>query len=224
MSFRATSVLSVLAAVLVVSAAHAQTTSTSDTLQDLVQTNGSLAIGDKVFNNFDFFASGLTGFDPSQIRVTASFSNGNYFLTWDGKMSLVSGGSATSDLLLGYTVTATDGAIDELDASFTGSAQPTGGSFLALDETVRDTQGVVLGTMHLDANHTSATLNIDPAQTSLNITKDLGFGIIDGGFVTVSEISQSIHQVVPEANSVILFGTGLALLGIVSIRRQRRSC
>src|ERR1700693_1278488 len=98
MSFRATSVLSVLAAVLVVSAVRAQDTSTSDTLQDLVQTNGSLTIGDKVFNNFDFFASGLTNFDPSQIRVTASFSNGEYFLTWAGNMSLVSGGTATSDL------------------------------------------------------------------------------------------------------------------------------
>jgi hypothetical protein len=211
MRIRGTSVLSVLAAVLVVSAAYAQT---SDNLQHLVQTNGSLAIGDKVFSNFDFFASGLTGFDPSQIRVTASFTNGNYFLTWAGNMSLVSGGTATSDLLLGYTVTATNGAIDELDASYTGSAQPSGGSFLALDETVRDSQGVVLGTMHLDANQKSATLNINPAQTSLNITKDLGFGIINGGFVTVSEIAQSIHQVVPEPASAVLFGLGLAAVAL----------
>ena len=212
--------LSFIAAFALIASVNAQT-STSDTLQDLVNTDGSLTIGDKVFDNFDFFASGLTNFDPSQIRVTASFSNGEYFLTWAGNMSLVSGGAATADLVLGYTVTALSGTIDEVDASYTGSAQPSGGAFLAIDETVRDSQGDVLGTMHLDGSHTSATLNINPAQTSLNITKDLGFGIVDGGFVTVSEISQSVHQVVPEASTSVLFGLGLFLCGMFATRCRR---
>jgi hypothetical protein len=195
--------------------------STTDNLQHLVQTNGSLAVGDKVFSNFDYFASGLTNFDPSMIRVTASFSNGTYYLTWAGNMSLVSGVTTTSDLLLGYTVTATEGAIDQLDASYTGSAQPPGNTFIAYDETVRNSQGVVLGTIHLDATHNSATLDINPAQTSLNITKDLGYGILNSGFISISEISQSIHQVVPEPASAVLFGLGIA--AVAAARRFRFS-
>ena len=220
MFFRATSLLSILAAVLVVSSVQAQQ-SVSDNLQNLVQTDGSLAIGDKVFSNFDYFASGLSNFDPSQIRVTASYLNGTYFLTWVGNMSLVSGVTTTSDLLLGYTVTATDGAIDQLDASYTGSGQPSGNTFIAYDETVRNTQGVVLGTIHLDQTHTSAILDINPAQTSLNITKDIGYGILNSGFISISEISQSVHQVVPEPASVALLGIGAAALGFV--RRNRAS-
>lgn len=215
MAFRQ-GMMSLVAALSLAAAVHAQT---SDTLQDLVNTDGSLTIGDKVFSDFDYFATGLTSFDASQIRVTASFSGGVYYLTWDGNMSLVSGGAATADLLLGYTVTAVGGAIDSLDASYTGSAQPSGGSFLAIDETVRDSSGNVLGTMHLDGNQTSTTLDINPAQTSLNVTKDIGFGIVNGGFVTVSEISQSFHQVVPESHTSILLGIGCSLIALLLVRR-----
>ncbi len=216
MSFRVTFLFSVLAAFLAVSSIRAQ--SVSDNLQHLEQTDGSLAVGDKVFSNFDFFANGLSNFDPSQIRVTASYANGTYFLTWDGNMSLVSGVTTTSDLLLGYTVTATDGAIDQLDASYTGSGQPSGNTFIAYDETVRNSQGVVLGTIHLDANNKSAILDINPAQTSLNITKDIGYGILNSGFISISEISQSVHQVVPEPASFVLLGLGAAALAFVRRR------
>ena len=220
MSFWRGTVLSAVIVVSFLSASYAQS-ATTDTLQDLVSTQGSLAIGDKVFNNFDYFPSGLTNFDASQIRVTASFSGGVYFLTFAGNMSLVSGGAATADLLLGYTVTAVNGLIDSADASYTGSAQPSGGSFLSVDETVRDSHGNVLGTMHMDGNHNSANLSIDPAQTSLNVTKDLGFGIVNGGFVTISEVTQSFHQVIPEAGTSILFGLGFSLIALLAIRRQR---
>ena len=218
--------LSVIAAGLLVSAGQA-TADTTDTLQHLVTTGGSLAIGDKVFSNFDYFASGLSNFNASQIQVTATFSGGIYYLTWAGNMSLVSGGSATADLLLNYTVTALGGLIDMIDQSYTGSAQPSGGGFLSIDETVRGSTSQIIANSHLDANDLSDpfaevgdNLFINPAQTTLHVTKDIGFGIVNGGFVTISQVSQSFHQV-PEPGTTAMLALGSALVGIAIFRRKR---
>ena len=202
---------------------------TTDTLQDLVDTAGSLSIGDKVFSDFDYFASGLTSFDASQIRVTASFSNGVYHLTWAGNMSLVSSGTASADLLLNYTVTATEGLINMIDQSYAGSAQPSGGSFLSIDETVKNSNGVVIANSHLQADdlsdpfaETGDDLYVDPAQQTLTVTKDLGFAVVNGGFVTVSQVGQSFHQV-PETSTTMMLVVGTAFLGMVMFRRKRKA-
>jgi hypothetical protein len=197
---------------------------TTDTLQDLATTNGSLTIGDKTFSNFSFFENGLTNFDPSKIQVTASVSNGVYFLTWDGNMSLVSGSgsSASADLVLKYSVTATGGLIDAIDASYTGSTQPAGGAFLAIDETAKDSNGNVVGSTHLDGQQKSDNFPINPPQSTLNVTKDISFGIVNGGFVTISEVSQSFHQVVPEPETMTMLFAGFSLLGSVVVFRRRR--
>jgi hypothetical protein len=101
------SLLALVASLSVVAAVPA---ATSDNLQDLVNTGGSLTIGDKVFNNFDYQESGLTSFDASTITVTASFQNGIYFLKFTGNMQLVSASRpASADLVLTYTVTAMTG-------------------------------------------------------------------------------------------------------------------
>ena len=195
---------------------------TTDTLADLAN-GGTLSIGDKVFNNFSFSESGLTSFDATKIQVTVSVTNGTYFLTWDGNMSLVSSnGPITADLLLGYSVTATAGSIDAIDASFTGSAQPNDSAFLSVDETARDANGNVVGSTNLDSHNRSDSFQINPPQTTLNITKDIGFAVSSSGFVTISEISQSFHQVaVPEPGTAMLLG--VSLLGGSFFLRRRRS-
>ncbi len=201
---------------------------TTDTLADLAN-GGTLSIGDKIFNNFSFQNSGLTTFDPSQITVTASFNanSGTYFLTFDGNMGLTSTGPITADLLLRYSVTATNGLINAIDSSFTGSATPHETSFLSVDETARDANGNVVGSTHVDDTNPpgshSSTFPINPPQRTLNITKDIGFAIVKGnGFVTVSEISQSFHQTqVPEPGTAMLLGVGL-LSGSFFLRRRRR--
>ena len=143
--------LATAAAVLLLAGVASAQNQTTDTLADLVTNHGSLSLGDKVFNNFTFQESGLTSFNPSNIQVTLSLVNGTYFLlTWDGNMSLTSNsGPVTADLLLGYSVTASGGLIDSIDASYTGSAQPFTGAFLAVDETARDANGNVVGSTHL---------------------------------------------------------------------------
>jgi hypothetical protein len=202
---------------------------TTDNLQNLTTTGGSLTIGDKTFSNFNFLASGLTSFDASKIQVTASFAGGTYFLTWGGNMSLVSGSGApvSADLLLNYRVTAAAGMIDRIDQQFTGSVQPTGGAFIAIDETVRDINGNLVANSHLDANDISDpsaepgdNLNLTPAQQIIDVTKDIAFGIVNGGMISVSEIRQSFHQI-PEPGTTPMLVVGLGILGFV-VRQKIR--
>ena len=205
---------------------------TSDNLQDLVDTNGSLTIGDKTFSGFAYHNSGLTSFNASNIQVTASNNGGQYFLTWQGNMSLASNsGPASADLVLNYNVTATSGLIDMLDQLYTGSAQPPGGAFLSIDETARDANGNLVGNSHLQADDLSDpfaepgdNLNINPPQNFLSVTKDIGMGFTSntGGFINISEVRQSFHQV-PEPGSIAIFLAGLAIIeGMVVLGRSRR--
>ena|ERR1017187_6843572 len=73
-----------------------QTAQASISLADLAGTPGAtLSIGDKTFSGFSYTASGLTSFDPNNIKVTATESGGIDYLTWSGNISLTSGGIAT---------------------------------------------------------------------------------------------------------------------------------
>jgi hypothetical protein len=222
-------IVSLLAAGLIASAGQA-TAQTTDNLAHLVATNGSLTIGDKVFSDFSFLATGLTSFNASQIQVTASFSGGIYYLTWAGNMSLVGTGPVSADLLLNYTVTALGGQIDMIDQLYTGSAQPVGGAFISVDETVRNSQGTLVANSHLQGDDLSDPfaevgddLIINPGESVLHVTKDIGFGILNpnGGFVTISQVSQSFHQV-PEAGTTAMLAVGAALAGVAAFRRRRK--
>ena len=174
----------------------------TDTLFDLKATGGTLTIGDKVFSAFDYAGSGLTGFDAKQIQVTASIENGVYFLVWGGAISVGSGSAALAELKLNYRVQANSGQVVTIDQSYTGSAQPRGGAFLFVDETVRTPSGSVVANSHLEVDDLSDpfaevgdNLNIDPAESILDVTKEITLQVSNGGFVSISEIRQSFHQI-----------------------------
>jgi hypothetical protein len=205
---------------------------TSATLLDLATPGGvdTLSIGDKTFSNFFFFPSGtpgLTGFDASQILVTASVdSSGVYYLTYNGSIALTTGsGGGNADLVLKYTVTANAGQIFMIDQNYTGSVQGTGNASLAVDETVRSGP-IVVANSHLQVGDLSDpfaepgdNLIIDPPLATVNVTKDIFLSNDGSGTVTISEVSQSFHQNVPDGGTTVLL-LGAALSGLGLIRRK----
>jgi hypothetical protein len=156
----------------------------------------------------------LNSFNPTNIIVTATESNGVDYLTWSGNISLVSTGIATANLLLNYIVTANRGVINMIDQSYAGS---TTNGLLSVDETAATDAfgGTVVGYSHLqigDTNDPPAepvqgdNLNVNPAQSVLYVTKAIGFGVIStsGGSVTITQVEQSFHQVIPPTLAIQL--------------------
>lgn len=205
----------------------------TDTLADLTNPNGtynSLVIGDKTFTDFGYQATQLTSFDPTQIQVTASVgSDGVYYLTWSGSVALATLSTAVADLKLDYAVMASGGVIDMIDQTYTGSAQPAGSTFLAIDETVSTGNfgGPIVGQSHLTAYdvtdppaESNDQLNIVPPQTVLFVTKDIALAAISppGGFVTISQVTQSFHQV-PEPGTELIGGLVGGLLLLLKLQR-----
>lgn len=197
------------------------------TLAGLAANGGALTIDDKTFSGFSYQDSGLTGFDPTAITVTASESGGVDYLTWSGNISFVSTGIATADLVLNYIVTANPGAINMIDQSYTLSSVNNG--LLAVDETaaIGAFGGTVVAYSDLDINTPSQTqgpnLIVNPAQSALYVTKDITLAVdsANGGLVTITQVEQSFHQV-PEPSTLLLGSLGGGLLLFLRSRRQAR--
>jgi hypothetical protein len=201
-------------------------------LANLVANNGSLSIGDKTFSGFSILGSGLTSFDPSAITVTASESGGVDYLTWSGSIGLAGGGPQIADLKLNYIVSASAGTINMIDQAYTGSA--SGSGLLAIDETVATGSfgGTVVGSSHLNnvdlsdpPAEANDLLDIIPPQALLYVTKDISLAIpnTDLTLVTISQVTQSFHQVVPEPTTVLAGALLLLPLGASTLRILRRN-
>jgi hypothetical protein len=205
-----------------------------------------LVIGDKVFSGFTATESGLTGYDPTAITVTASAAGNVDYLTWGGKISLGSIGGlgtiATADLLLNYVVTVTGGnKINEIDQQYTGNVQSGFGTF-GIAETVSTPGafGTQVASTYLNGNYTyepnltnvPVSLNssqpfISPPQPVLDVTKDIGLTVYDltysgfgdyyTGSLSVSSIQQSFHQGVPDGGTTVSL-LGIALMGCGLLR------
>jgi hypothetical protein len=213
----------------------------SASLAALNNTAGAyLTIGDKIFSGFSFQAVNLSGFNASQITVTASIGTGGVdYLTFGGNIQLAGFSFATADLLLGYSVTATHGAISMIDQRYTGGAvngsllinetatsagAPTAHSQLSVND-VSDPNTYPNGTFDVGEND---LLHIVPPQTMLNVTKDLSFTILNGAPGTISQVSvssvqQSFHQVaVPEPTTIIAGALLLLPFGASTLRILRK--
>jgi hypothetical protein len=209
-----------------------QTLQASISLEDLATTGATITIGDKTFSGFSYSSSGLVSFDPAQIYVSASESGGIDYLTWSGNISFTSSQPyASADLLLNYVVASSGPPIDMIDQAYTGSA--TGGAFLTVDETVSTGYwgGTVVGSSHLNGmipsnppTYANDVLNIVPPETLLYVTKDIGLATYSppGGYDTISQVTQSFHQV-PEPTTVISGALLLLPFGASALRILRKN-
>jgi hypothetical protein len=225
-TFNKTTILAV-AIGLVAAFQTAQASLTTSTLASL-SNGGSLSVGDKTFTGFSYVASGLTSFNAASIVVTASIGNdGVYYLTWGGNMGYSSSQGGSADLLLNYIVTASAGKIDMIDQSYAGGTE--NGS-VNVTETVSATGfgGPVLATSHLtttlNSEFVGPNLYVNPAQTTLYVTKDIYFTVYGQGYATVSQVSQSFHQTaVPEPSTVVAGALLLLPFGVSTLRILRKN-
>jgi uncharacterized protein (DUF779 family) len=162
------------------------------------------------------------------------------YLTFGGNMLLAGTSFATADLLLGYSVTATHGAISMIDQLYTGGAQdgailisetatsagaPTAHSQLSVND-VSDPNIYPNGAFDVGEND---LLQIVPPQTTLDVVKDLSFTILNGATNTISQVSvssvqQSFHQVaVPEPTTIIAGALLLLPFGASTLRILRKN-
>jgi hypothetical protein len=62
-------------------------------------------------------------------------------------------------------------------------------------------------------------LLVQPGKAKLHVTKDIGLTVVNGGFVSISSVSQSFHQRVPDGGMTVAM-LGLALAGLGIARRR----
>jgi hypothetical protein len=184
---------------------------------------GTLTVGDKIFSGFNYVADDLTSFNAANIQVIASQVGNAYFLTWNGNISILSGGPATGDLELNYEVQATDGQIFAIDQGYTGAVDAPAGGYLTVTENVYIPGNPVavassdLNQMLTGTSFTAPGAMLYPPQSTLYVTKDIGFADT-GGFITISQVEQSFEQVtVPEPATA-----GCLLLGLGVLAFTRR--
>jgi hypothetical protein len=201
------------------------------TLAGLVSSGGTIVFGDKTFSNFGFTVTSLTSFDPTAITVTASESGGVDYLTWSGNISETSTGAALGDLALQYVVTSTGEPIDMIDQSYVLGNAINGSLDVAETVATGNFGGPVVAHSNLNINTPSQTqgpnLNVNPAQPVLYVTKDISLLVNPpagaSGSVTITQVEQSFHQVVPEPGTMLLGSLGGGLLLLLRLRQAGRN-
>jgi hypothetical protein len=121
------------------------------------------------------------------------------------------------------------GQIFMIDQSYTGGGT-SGSAHISIDETASH-NGIVYGSSHLEIGDMSDppsegtfngdNLDINPPQTSLDVVKDMNFGLsaANGGQVEISQVAQSFHQVLePSTVAMLLIGSAATLF--VCVRRR----
>jgi len=185
-----------------------QSLSGSDTLQGLAD-GGSLESGGVTFTGFSYQASGLTGFDPENILVTASTVDNVATLTIDGSIGMTVSTSATGMLTFAYSVKTASGSISLIAQSYAGGGNPNGAYAIMIDERAGTPGGYGLANSYLDAGDVSdpfaevgdnLIVQLNPAM--LRVVTKVILTSSQPASVAVSELTQSFTLVGTTPNPV----------------------
>jgi hypothetical protein len=129
----------------------------------------------------------------------------------------------TGDVLIGYDAVAIGALFHDITMSFNGSPVSS------VNETVFNGNSPFQFLGQIQVTNPPPTLtasaNLLADTSKIHVTKDIGISCTVGspctGQSTISMVDQNFSQVVPEPTSVMLLGTGLAGLGLLSRKRRK---
>jgi len=181
----------------------------------------SCTIGNLQFSDFSFLAGGNTGVTAAQIGVAPITTSGDEGFEFNPAFNVT--GTQISDAKLDFKVTALSGTISDLSIFFNGAFSGTGStSFSETYCTTSFTTGCNVFQVTNPPTDLSKTIDIAPV-TALFITKDINASGGGTGQASVSDVKNQFSQHVPEPASLAIFGTALAGLGLVGLRRRRKT-
>jgi hypothetical protein len=205
----------------------------ADSLSDLIAGNGSVQVGNLVFDQFRYSPTGQMPL-ASNVTVSPTFdASGNPGLRFGGGFADASDGTTASqqasDAVLSYRVTASGLGLDVIHLSGNPQVVGPGDGVMSVTESFQAGDRAVQMEIHDSVNNGIISQKLQDSATfapvsSLQVvTKDI-FALNLGGFPTDSIVDQTFSTTaIPEPGSILLVGLGVAVLAGYRWRRQRMS-
>jgi len=212
-------------------------TSTSIQAQDSVLLSellngGSIASGDKLFDQFSYSATGDMPNSSGVSVIPIVDNDGNFGIRFQGSfLDLYStDGDKGSDALIGFTVSATDPQRLISDAHLMGNPNLLGadvGSISVTETFAFDAAGAHQMNIFDDEGAGTVLKDwtfFDQPRSSLTVLKDINAFAAAQGSVTLSFVDQTFSQIgtpaVPEASTGLLMLVGIATLAVGRVVRR----